>query len=288
MVNLRASLAGSLKHGIFTSSKATAYSAILTLFPALLAVTTLFAIAPDADRLRMAARVGLHELLPPETIDLVDPYFQAPRRHSITVLFSSLAVTTFASMGVMLSLIEGLHRIQELPRALWGFWHTRKIALILIPICLLPMLFATCLVAFGHPIERWMIDNADHELRRYVLFFWRLVRWSISVATSIAVMSVIYHVGTPRTRRWRKTLPGAVIATLTWFLATLGYGWYLTRFANYTVIYGSLAAVIATLVWLYITSFSILLGAEFNLHNLAAQPVTSPEIKTSPAVPLPQ
>jgi membrane protein len=49
-----------------------------------------------------------------------------------------------------------------------------------------------------------------------------------------------------------------------WFPATLAFGWYVTRIANYTRFYGSFAAGIATLVWLYLTSFSALVGAELN------------------------
>jgi membrane protein len=61
-------------------------------------------------------------------------------------------------------------------------------------------------------------------------------------------------------------LPGASGAALVWFLATLGFGFYLTRFADYSVVYGPLGAVVATLVWLYIATVSVLLGAEFNAH----------------------
>jgi membrane protein len=59
-------------------------------------------------------------------------------------------------------------------------------------------------------------------------------------------------------------LPGAVAAALLWFPATLAFGWYVTRVADYSRFYGSFAAGIATLVWLYLTSFSALIGAELN------------------------
>ena len=49
-----------------------------------------------------------------------------------------------------------------------------------------------------------------------------------------------------------------------WFAATICFGWYITNYANYAVLYGSLAAVIALLVWLYIVSIVVLIGAEFN------------------------
>lgn len=65
-------------------------------------------------------------------------------------------------------------------------------------------------------------------------------------------------------RSWRTVLPGAVMATAMWFLTTLAFGWYVTRFANYSEVYGSLGAAIALLFWLYIVSLSVLCGAEFN------------------------
>ena len=121
-----------------------------------------------------------------------------------------------------------------------------------------------------------MVDSSDHELRFYVLVLWRMVRWAISVTTVVAVMTVLYHFGTPRTHSWKCALPGAAMATLTWFAATLIYGLYVTRFAAYMVVYGSLAAAIATLVWLYITSLSILIGAEFNAQIFPKEALTRP------------
>jgi membrane protein len=77
---------------------------------------------------------------------------------------------------------------------------------------------------------------------------------------------MIYQFGTPRRRAWKYVLPGASGAAIIWFLATLSFGFYLTRFADYSVVYGPLGAVVATLVWLYITTLSVLIGAEFNAH----------------------
>jgi membrane protein len=109
-----------------------------------------------------------------------------------------------------------------------------------------------------------MIDNAGHELRHVVLFFWRMVRWAVALLTSISVLGALYHFGTRRKEHWAWVGPGAVAATLVWFPATLAFGWYVTRIADYSMFYGSFGAGIATLVWLYITSFSALLGAELN------------------------
>jgi membrane protein len=54
------------------------------------------------------------------------------------------------------------------------------------------------------------------------------------------------------------------MTTVLWFPATMFFGWYVTHYATYTVVYGSLSAAIALLVWLYIVSVLVLLGAELN------------------------
>lgn len=262
--SLRKAAWSAFSHSAFTSAKAAAYSAILSFFPALLVLTTLLALSPETDNFRGELRAGLSELLPADTMSLVQSYFQSNHARSIRLIWTCTTVMLGASMGMMLSLMEAFRRAYLLPRDEWSFWRERLVAGALVPAALVPMIFASGLVAFGHLIETWMIDNAGHDLRFYVLLAGRILRWAIALATSVTVLVVIYHFGTPRRQQWQHVLPGAVLATATWFLATLGYGWYLTRYADYSVVYGSLGAGVATLVWLYMVSFIILLGAEFN------------------------
>ena len=261
--SLRRATWNAFLHNAFTTAKAAAYSAILSLFPTVLVATTVLALSPESETLS-DIRAAFYDILPPDTMSLVQSYFQMNHARSVRLIWSATAIAFFASSGFMLSIMEGFRRAYRLPRGTWNFWRERVVAFGLIPITLVPMLFATMLIIFGHQIERWMIDNANHALRLYVLFLWRLVRWLIAMATSVAVLAVIYHFGTPKTQDWRRVLPGASLATATWFLATLLYGLYVTRFADYSVVYGSLSAVVATLVWLYMVSVSILIGAEFN------------------------
>ena len=262
--HLRRAVWRALSHGAFNSAKAAAFSAILSIFPALLVVTTLLALTPETDTVRGDIRSAFAAFLPTDTMTLVQAYFFTNHARSVHLVWTAVFITIGAAMGVMLSLMDGFRRAYLLPRGEWSFWREHAIALALVPATMVPLVFATGLVAFGHSIEHWMIENADHEIRHYVLFLWRMTRWAIAVVTSVAVLGVVYHVGTPRKRPWKQILPGSLLATITWFLATLGYGWYLTRFADYTVVYGSFGAGVATLIWLYMVCFTILVGAEFN------------------------
>jgi membrane protein len=258
--NIPKTLWRALDDDVFNTAKAAAYSGMLCFFPAVLVITTLLAQVPEGSSLVGEMRGSLEEVLPPGSMYLLS---ERPLG-SIQVLFSATTLSVFAGLGVMLTLMEGFRRAYGVRRDSWGFWEKRLRALMLVPIVLVPLALASLLVVFGHQIEIWMIDRAGHELRTLVLVLWRMVRWTVAVTTGACVLAALYHFGTKRTEHWGWVLPGAIATTLVWFPATLAFGWYVTRIADYSRFYGSFAAGIATLVWLYLTCFSVLLGAELN------------------------
>jgi membrane protein len=297
LTQLRKALWLALDHDVLNTSKAAAYSGMLMLFPALMVLTTLLAQVPEGTTLVGEIRASFEQFLPGDTMDLLQTALQTKRIHSVQLIFSAAGLSVFAGLGLTLSLMEGFRRAYQLRRDDWGFWQRRVRALLLVPIVLVPLSLATLVIVFGRQIEAWMIDNADHELRFIVLIFWRLVRWVVALSTSVTVLGALYHFGTRRRDHWAWVAPGALAATLLWFPATLAFGWYVTRIADYSMFYGPFGAAIATLVWLYITAFSALLGAELNgvlfrdrleaqnlaSQNLEAQISASAESEPDPA-----
>jgi membrane protein len=261
---LRVALWQALQNDVLDTAKATAYSGMLMLFPTFLVITTILALIPAGNTLLDALRTASEQFLPPDTMSLLQSYFQTQRAFSLQLLMSAISLTVFAALGVMLTLMEGFRRAYQLPARGWGWWQLRLRALLLVPIALVPLSIATSVLIFGQPIEQWMIENSQLELHSIVLLLWRLARWSLALLTSATVLGALYHFGTRTRESWTCVAPGAITSTLIWFPVTLAFGLYVTRVADYTIIYGSLGTAIATLVWLYITSFSVLLGAQVN------------------------
>jgi len=287
-VKFRQAMWMALAHDVVNTAKAAAYSAMLMLFPAVLVITTVVARVEAGSSLVGEMRGVLEQFLPADTLDLVQSSVLSHHFHSGRVILSATSLSLFAGLGVMLSLMEGFRRAYRLPQEGWGFWGRRGRAVLLVLIVLIPLALASLVIVFGHEIERGMIDIAGHDLRHVVIFFWRMVRWSVTFVAILAVLSALYHFGTKRTEHWLLVLPGAITGTCIWFPSTLLYGWYVTGVADYTRIYGSFAAGIATLVWLYITSFSVLIGAELNgvlywerQNHLSAQPSAQTSAKAS-------
>jgi len=261
---IRAAVLQALANDVINTAKAAAYSGMLMLFPALLVITTLVAQVQEGPTMLGELRSLFEQFLPVDTLDLLQSYMLTRRVYSGQLILSATSLSIFAGLGVMLSLMEGFRRAYQLPHDAWGFWSRRLRAVLLLPISMVPLSVATLVIVFGREIEIWMVNNAGHDLRYVVLFFWRMVRWSIALLTSTSVLMVLYHFGTKRKEHWLWVAPGAFAGSLIWFPGTLAYGWYVTRIADYSRFYGSFGAGIATLVWLYITSFSVLMGAELN------------------------
>ncbi|HEY1578657.1 MAG TPA: YihY/virulence factor BrkB family protein [Terracidiphilus sp.] len=253
-----------IQHDVLNTAKASAYSGMLMFFPAFIVITALIAKFPEGPTAVGEIRWVSGQILPADTVHLMLSSMQARNPHPGRLIWSGIILSIFAALGLMLTLMEGFRRAYRLPRNEWGFWERRIRALFLVFIVLVPLALATILLVFGRAIELWMVFNAGHELRYLVLFLWRMARWSLAFGTTLAVVGALYHFGTKRGEHWMRIMPGAMAASAVWFSATLTFGWYVTRIADYTIFYGSFGAGIATLVWLYITSFTVLLGAELN------------------------
>ena len=258
----RLSVWRAFEHDAFAIAKASAYSSILTFFPALLVVGSVMATVRRGDVYLREISYALGRIMPAGSATALS-YLRSTAHRPVGLLISTSLLTIWTASGVIISWMEGFRRAYQLPKT-WGLLQERLIAMSLVLMAGLPLTFATILVAFGSRIETRILFHIGHEFGPLVLLLWGLMRWAIAILTSIAVVQLIYHNAVPRTQPWHSVLPGAVLATAMWLGATALFGWYLQRYADYSIIYGSLGAGIALLVWMYLISLVVLIGAEFN------------------------
>ena len=277
----------SLEHDVMTTAQGVAYAAMVALFPALIVAAAVVGLLPYTTPLKFQLSLFFDRILPSNVSPILQAYFETTHKSPQTAraLISAVIVSATGAAAVMATLMEGFRRAHELPIVPGSFWRRRGRALALVPLSLMPMGLASALVVFGHVLIQWIANHVASELRTpvYVLAF--ALRWAIALAGSVGIIAVIYHLGTdvsthmrerlePWVREpwhalrkdwsWRQSLPGASLATVVWFLSTLLFGYYVTRFANYSRVYGSLGAAIALMFWLYLIALSVLIGSEFN------------------------
>jgi len=250
------------QHDAFAVAKASAYSSILTFFPTLLVLGSILATSRKTDVYLREISYALGRILPAGSATAI-AYLKGTTYRPVGLLITTSLLTLWTASGVMISWMEGFRNAYQLPKT-WGLAKERLIAFSLVIMAGIPLSFSTILVAFGNRIEARILFHTGHELSVFILLMWTVIRWVIAILTSIAVIALIYHNAVPRTQPWHNVLPGATLATAMWFGATMLFGWYLQRYADYSIIYGSLGVGIALLVWMYMVSLVILIGAEFN------------------------
>lgn len=265
-VLLKRTVLSAVEHDCPNVAQSAAYSSIVALFPALILAAAVVGLLPDTAPVRFELAVFFHRVLPPDVTPLLQGYFVPSARSAMSAraLVIAVLVSMTGASSVIVTFMEGLRRAFHLPEDCWGFWRRRLRAYALVPLSLIPLAVASGLVVFGHLMTLWLAMHVAPVIRGTVYVAAVLIRWSVALTGSVGLIALLYHMGTPARQPWRSTLPGALLATLMWFVSTLVFGWYVTRFANYSRVYGSLGAGIALLVWLYIISLSILCGAEFN------------------------
>lgn len=261
--HLRIAFWRAFEHDAFGVAKGAAFSAILTFFPAILALASILSRSQSSEVFVREIFRALGRILPEGTNATITQYLTGTKPVQTKFLVWISVLTLWTASGVMISWMEGFRKAYQMPK-IWGLVKERMIAFLLVVLAGVPMGFASFLVVSGNMFERWIMYHVGHELTPYILGLWTAVRWIIATLTSIAVIGLVYHHGVPRTQPWHRVLPGAVVATVLWVFATVLFGWYLRRYANYDVIYGSVGTAIALLMWLYLVSMVVLVGAEFN------------------------
>jgi membrane protein len=264
---LKIALIRAFEHDALGHAKGAAFSSILTFFPALMLATSLMVMFQSTRTFAEEIAREASHFLPPGIGIAIRQYFEITQARSVRVLVLASIVTLWTASGVMITWMLYFRLAYKLKNT-WGIVKERLIAFGLVVMAGIPLSFATLLVAFGNEIEQEFADRMAYELGHmiepYILLLWTVLRWVIAILTGVSVMALIYHNAVPRTQRWHSVLAGAALATGLWFPATLGFGFYVRHFAEYSLFYGSLATAIVMLIWLYIISLIILIGAEFN------------------------
>jgi membrane protein len=264
---LRRSLIAAFDDGCLGNAKGAAYSALLSFFPVLTSAATIL-VQSHAPFVSRTLEKGLSEIVPPGSEELVVQQFRVSGARPISVLITAALVSLWAASGVIKSLIDGFHAAYRVPRSR-SIVRQSAVAMALVIVAALPLIGASLLIVFGGQVERIVLEwmRVDPMLNPFAwVWEWvsRLARYTLSFVATVVITGSLYYFGPYRNQRWRYVWPGAILATVLWLIATTAFAWYARNIANYNVMYGSIGAVIALLVWMYLMAFIALVGCEFN------------------------
>jgi len=264
---LRRSVLTAFDDNCLAIAKGAAYSGLLSFFPVLTSTATIL-VQSGVPFVSNTMEHALSQLVPPGSEGLVVQQFRVAGARPISLLVFAGLISLWGASGVIKSLIEGFQAAYRVPRNR-SFLRGNLMAMALVLLAAAPLIAATLLIVFGNQAEKavlgWMkVDPLLNPLTWEWRLASRLARWAVAFLTTILVTSLLYYFGPNRRQRWRLVWPGAVLATVLWMLATSGFAWYVRNIGRYNLMYGSIGAGIALLVWMYLMALIALIGCEFN------------------------
>ncbi|EAR52503.1 ribonuclease BN [Oceanicola granulosus HTCC2516] len=237
-----------------------AFFGIVAIFPAIGAIIAIFGLV--ADPAIVSAQLQLmEEFIPAEAYKLFSEQINAllaARTDQLgwTSLLSLMIALWSARLGVA-SIMQGLNAIHGQPNR--GGLRQIMVALLL-TVSLIGVSVASLLLVVIAPIVFSFL-----QLGAAAAWLLEALRWLVALFILLAGLGILYRFG-PNARGDRPSWvsPGAVLAVVLWLAASVGFSLYLANFGRYNEVYGSIGAVIALLIWLYISAFLVLLGAALN------------------------
>jgi len=240
---------------------ALSYYFVFALFPMLLFLAALLGMVPNA-RLMDQLMEYLAGALPPDAASLTSRVLSEIVRgaHGGLVSVGALGALWAASAG-MDSIRTALNAAYDVtdPRP---WWKRRLMSIGLTIVFAGFTLTALILLVLGPEIAAAIAHSMG--LGSIFTGVWNAIRWPVALILALVGVGLVYYLAPAVRQRWYWVTPGSAVAVAGWLLASTGLRFYVTRFANFNATYGSIGGAMLLLLWLYMTGFMLLVGAEVN------------------------
>jgi len=241
------------------------YYFVMSLFPLLIVFAAAVAYLPVPNLFDQALGFA-SRFMPHESMGLVKAVLrQVITPHRGKFMSFGIVGTIWAASGGFSSMMEALNVAYDVTESR-PFWKTRPLAIGLTFLIGILLVIALALMLVGPNFGGWLAGKVG--LGSIFVAVWPYLRWSIAIAFAVLAIELIYFLAPNVRQRFLRTLPGAALAVACWLLLSWALGIYFQHFTNLNKTYGTLAAAIALMVWLYWTAFAILLGGEINADLL--------------------
>jgi membrane protein len=250
-------------------SRSIAYYALFSLFPLLLAVLTLASSFVALEGVQSEILDWIHRYLP-IAADLVQANIEQVLAARNTVGIVALLSLVWSASGVFMAMYRAVNRAWGNPKSKL-FWREKLFGLGLVSIVGLLLLSTTLLSTLASVLQSWQGSIFGWQPLTDPRTAWFAGWLSTLVPVLIAVLTfiILYRTIPQNPVGLKDVWLGGLLAGLTWEAARHLYAWYLANFSRYSLIYGSVGAIIGFLLWAYISAMILLLGAEFTAQLTA-------------------
>ena len=238
-----------------------AFYFLLALFPALLFLVALVGFVPVENALgELLVTIGT--VAPRELVELLRGQLsQIATGSHVSLVTLGIIGAIWSSSAAMVAIVDALNHAYDV--AEWRPWWKRRLVAILLTIALAVFIItALALVLVGPGLvswgARWLPVTPSVSLR------WALGRWPLMILCVVFGVDLIYYFAPNRRARWVWITPGSLLATGLWIGSSFAFKAYIVNFADYSATYGAIGGAIVTMLWFYLSSLAVLIGAELN------------------------
>jgi len=240
------------------------YYSVLALFPAAIAILSLVGLVSQGPDTVDTLLGILRDIGASSAADTLEPTLTqlSEAQNSGVAFVIGLAAALWSASGYVGAFGRGMNRIYEIDegRPIWKLRPTMLVVTLVTVV--LTAVVALGLVLTG-PAAQAVGDAVG--LGSTVVTVWSIAKWPVLLAVVVLIVALLYY-ATPNVKqpKFRWISIGAIVAILTWILASALFGFYVANFSSYNKTYGSLAGVVVFLLWLWITNLALLFGAELD------------------------
>lgn len=258
---------------LFDWAAALTYYAVLSLFPAMLALVSLLslfgeqAIQPLVDNVEELAPEDVAAILTTTLEDLQEV------QGAGLAFFGSLAVALWSASGYVAAFMRASNVVYDIPEGR-PFWITLPVRVgVTLVLVVLVAVSAIAAVFTGGLAQQaaGVLGVGDVAVQ-----IWDIAKWPVIVLIVVLILAILYW-SAPNVRQpgFRWISPGSGLAVLLWLVASGGFAVYVANFGDYNATYGVLAGAVIFLIWLWISNLAVLLGVEFDSELLRRRAVTA-------------
>ena len=258
----------SIKDHIPNLAAALAYYAFLAIPSLLLISVGVFGLVADKDAVgKLVDR--LETVAPPEALTLVrqslERITEGQASSGLTMILVGSVLALWTLTGSMQTLMWALNSAYDREETR-GFLKQRLTALLMVILLLVAFVLAFGLLVLGPHVSGWIGSAVGFEA--LVKWLWWTAQWPILILALLAVFATVLYLGPNVDHpRWSFLTLGTVTSVLVWLLASGAFAVFVGQVGSYNKAWGSLAAVIIMLTWLWISGLALLFGAEVNAES---------------------
>lgn len=248
---------------------AVAFNVFLALFPTILFLFTLIPYFP-LQGVTTGVLEALEDILPPGTYDSVASTINEIMSIEHGGLMSiGLLLAFYFSTSAITSFFRGFN-MGDNEYGQVSFMKQQIYSIVIMLIFVALLILSIVLITLGQKLLPLFLVKI-HLYKGITVFIINLIRWLIVIFSLIVAMSLLYHFGNPRSKKFKLFTPGSLLFTGLFIVGTILFNFYISNISTYNILYGSIGGLIIFVIWIYFNCILVLIGYELNKSIAKAQ-----------------